>query len=288
MSSKLLGYVWDACAASNVKGVKLMVMVRLADYSSDEGVSYPSVETIARQIGAGESSIRSAIAELEKDDWLVRKHRRQGNRNSSNLYYLNVERLQEIANDELAKVKAARISKRVSIDFDPPKSDASKSERSEIRGSSDFDPPDSSKVACFDPPESGGDPQVKSKHDLQVNSKQEPQEACAKKKYLPSDLVLPDWLKPEIWHSWVTYRREIGKPIKSRQTVTQAISLLEQCYRQGYAPEIVINRSIANGWQGLFVPKPDDLLNMSKKPSVADSFGDKDYGATELPAWFEG
>ncbi len=44
MSSKILGNVWDACAAYGVKGAKLMIMARLADYSNDDGVCYPGVE----------------------------------------------------------------------------------------------------------------------------------------------------------------------------------------------------------------------------------------------------
>lgn len=40
MSSKILGNVWDACAAYGVKGAKLMIMARLADYSNDDGVCY--------------------------------------------------------------------------------------------------------------------------------------------------------------------------------------------------------------------------------------------------------
>ncbi|HBT2543699.1 replication protein [Klebsiella pneumoniae] len=65
---------------------------------------------------------------------------------------------------------------------------------------------------------------------------------------------LPDWLSAEIWSSWVAYRRDLKKPIKSQQTVTQAINLLDRCRLNGYAPEEIINRSIANGWQGLFEP----------------------------------
>ena len=34
----------------------------------------------------------------------------------------------------------------------------------------------------------------------------------------------------------------------------QAINLLDRCRLNGYAPEEIINRSIANGWQGLFEP----------------------------------
>ncbi|HID3451889.1 TPA: replication protein, partial [Klebsiella pneumoniae] len=56
---------------------------------------------------------------------------------------------------------------------------------------------------------------------------------------------LPDWLSAKIWSSWVAYRRDLKKPIKSQQTVTQAINLLDRCRLNGYAPEEIINRSIA-------------------------------------------
>ncbi|HCN3186158.1 TPA: phage tail protein [Escherichia coli] len=58
-------------------------MARLADFSNDEGVCWPSIETIARQIGAGMSTVRTAIARLEAEGWLTRKARRQGNRVAS-------------------------------------------------------------------------------------------------------------------------------------------------------------------------------------------------------------
>ncbi|EGV8611810.1 replication protein [Salmonella enterica] len=69
-----------------------------------------------------------------------------------------------------------------------------------------------------------------------------------------SSVQLPDWLSSIIWSSWVEYRRDLKKPIKSQQTVTQAINLLDRCRLNGYIPEEIINRSIANGWQGLFEP----------------------------------
>ncbi|HBY7654744.1 TPA: replication protein [Klebsiella pneumoniae] len=95
---------------------------------------------------------------------------------------------------------------------------------------------------------------------------------------------LPDWLSAEIWSSWVAYRRDLKKPIKSQQTVTQAINLLDRCRLNGYAPEEIINRSIANGWQGLFEPngaKPQS----SQQVRVAENFAGKDYGQTEIPSW---
>ncbi|SAV24161.1 phage replication protein O [Klebsiella pneumoniae] len=95
---------------------------------------------------------------------------------------------------------------------------------------------------------------------------------------------LPDWLSAKIWSSWVAYRRDLKKPIKSQQTVTLAINLLDRCRLNGYAPEEIINRSIANGWQGLFEPngaKPQS----SQQVRVAENFAGKDYGQTEIPSW---
>lgn len=112
MSTKLTGYVWDGCAASGMKLSSVAIMARLADFSNDEGVCWPSIETIARQIGAGMSTVRTAIARLEAEGWLTRKARRQGNRNASNVYQLNVAKLQAAAFSQLS-------------DSDPSKSDAS-------------------------------------------------------------------------------------------------------------------------------------------------------------------
>ncbi|MEP9332527.1 conserved phage C-terminal domain-containing protein [Enterobacter hormaechei] len=141
MSTKLTGYVWDACASSGMKLSSVAIMARLADFSSDEGVSWPSIATIARQIGAGESTVRTAISQLEKDGWLTRQQRRKGNRNASNVYQLNVTKLQAAAFSHLSE------------------SDASKSDASK------FDASKNSNNGSFHPSESGGDPSVKSTTD---------------------------------------------------------------------------------------------------------------------------
>ncbi|MXG71452.1 GntR family transcriptional regulator [Escherichia coli] len=146
MSTKLTGYVWDACASSGMKLSSVAIMARLADFSSDEGVSWPSIATIARQIGAGESTVRTAIGQLEKDGWLTRQQRRKGNRNASNVYQLNVTKLRDSAFSHLSE-------------SDSSKSDASKSAPSK------FDASKNSNIGSFHPSESGGDPSVKSTTD---------------------------------------------------------------------------------------------------------------------------
>ncbi|MCO0474574.1 conserved phage C-terminal domain-containing protein [Klebsiella pneumoniae] len=149
MSTKLTGYVWDACAASGMKLSSVAIMARLADFSSDEGVSWPSIATIARQIGAGESTVRTAISQLEKDGWLTRQQRRKGNRNASNVYQLNVAKLQAAAFSHLS-------------DSDASKSDASKTDASKSEASKNDE------KGGFHPPESGGDPSVNTTTDPSV------------------------------------------------------------------------------------------------------------------------
>ncbi|HEL9779849.1 TPA: replication protein [Klebsiella pneumoniae] len=99
-----------------------------------------------------------------------------------------------------------------------------------------------------------------------------------------SAVQLPDWLSAEIWSSWVAYRRDLKKPIKSQQTVTQAINLLDRCRLNGYSPDEIINQSIANGWQGLFEPK-GARPQPRQQVRVAENFAGKDYGQTEIPSW---
>ncbi|ADO09138.1 Replication protein 15 [Pantoea vagans C9-1] len=171
MSVKLSAYVWDGCAASGMKITSVAIMARLADFSSDEGICWPSIATIARQIGAGSSTVRTSIRKLETDGWLTSTTRRKGNRNTSNMYQLNVRKLREAAYAHQPDSDAS--------ESDTSKSDASKSDAPSF-DPSNFDPSESGKNPGFHPPESGDDPSV--------NSKQEPSD----KNTVCPDASLPD------------------------------------------------------------------------------------------------
>ncbi len=276
MSSQIQGYVWDACAVSGIKGTRLMVMVRLADYSSDEGTCYPGVKTISRQIGAGESTIRTALSELEAEGWLRRENRRNGNRNTSNMYHLNVEKLEEIALQQRTLIRLERIKNNR---FDPPESDASDFEQSEsdaskMRGSSALDPSESGKNNRFDPPESGGHDPQGLKPDPQVKD-HEPQEAVAKRQkktsFDPARLK-PENVSDEVWQDWAKFRRETRKPLTETTCAYQA----KQLAGHQNADE-VIRRSIAGGWQGLF---PERVPNQPPAPEVTSASAGNGAGST--------
>ena len=106
-------------------------------------------------------------------------------------------------------------------------------------------------------------------------------------KFDPLETELPDWLSAETWLSWVTYRKEIGKSIKSKQSVTQAINVLSRSLEKGYTPEEIINQSIASGWQGIFEPKTSKGKSQPRPQhrAMQENFATKDYGQTEMPSW---
>ncbi|MDR3431073.1 MAG: conserved phage C-terminal domain-containing protein [Rouxiella aceris] len=148
MSVKLSAYVWDGCAAAGLKISAVAIMARLADFSSDEGLCWPSITTIARQLGAGESTVRTTLGKLEADGWITSTQRRKGNRNTSNMYQLNIAKLRTAAQPS---------------DSDASKSDTSNSDRSKSDASKSVTAPG------FHPPESEGDPLVNSKQDPSDN-----------------------------------------------------------------------------------------------------------------------
>ncbi|HAS1237311.1 helix-turn-helix domain-containing protein [Enterobacter cloacae] len=209
MSSKILGNVWDACAAHDIKGAKLVIMARLADYSNDDGVCYPSVETICRQLGLGESTVRTAIAELESSGWLRRESRRKGNRNTSNLYHLNAERLEALARIEKDKVAALKQQRRTN-GFHPSDSDPSKSEPSDSVCSNGFHPSDSDKNGIFTRQNLTPDPQVNSKHDPQVNSKQESQDIGVCSKAYSKNRSSKENYSNDFEQAWQAYPKRAG------------------------------------------------------------------------------
>ncbi|HBN5543536.1 MULTISPECIES: helix-turn-helix domain-containing protein [Enterobacter cloacae complex] len=209
MSSKILGNVWDACAAHDIKGAKLVIMARLADYSNDDGVCYPSVETICRQLGLGESTVRTAIAELESAGWLRRESRRKGNRNTSNLYHLNADRLEALARIEKDKVAAMKQQRRANS-FHPSDSDPSKSEPSDSGRSDSFHPSDSDKNGVFTRQNLTPDPQVNSKHDPQVNSKQESQDIGVCSKAYSENRSSKENYSNDFEQAWQAYPKRAG------------------------------------------------------------------------------
>lgn len=136
MSSKLHGQVWE-CEIQPIS--RKAVLARLADFSSDEGYSWPAVDTIRRQVGAkSKNTVTAAIKELEKDGWLQVIPRTSGGRTISNAYQLNVDKIETTAIDARLTAKAERKSRGAKSEtskINPPNINPSDSDQSKTEGS---------------------------------------------------------------------------------------------------------------------------------------------------------
>jgi hypothetical protein len=72
-----------------------------------------------------------------------------------------------------------------------------------------------------------------------------------KTKTKASDFVLPGWVDPNVWSSFIEHRKILKSPM-SIQAQRLAVTTLEKLKAQGNAPVDVINQSIERGWKGLF------------------------------------
>ncbi|MFD2021183.1 helix-turn-helix domain-containing protein [Pseudocitrobacter faecalis] len=130
MSSKLHGLVWE-CDIQPIS--RKAVLARLADFSSDAGYSWPSVETIRRQIGAkSKNTVTSSIKALVNDGWLEVIPRKSGGRDISNAYQLNVDKIEADANEVREVVKQERL--KAKSKFNPSEIDPSNSAPQKLRG----------------------------------------------------------------------------------------------------------------------------------------------------------
>lgn len=96
-------------------------------------------------------------------------------------------------------------------------------------------------------------------------------------KGVQGEIKLPENLKP-IFEKWMHYRAEIKKPIKLPSLDAACKEFETLCNGDPLLAEKIINRSIANSWQGLF-----HLDKQGKKADPGtEQVGKKDYTATKF------
>ncbi|WP_438538174.1 helix-turn-helix domain-containing protein [Enterobacter hormaechei] len=113
MSSKLHGLVWEGCAHAGLGISRVALMARLADYSNADGVSWPAIETLRIEIGAkSETTIKNALAELVAGGWIKKIERKLGGRNLTNVYQINIRKLESAAAAGRKKIQEERARKK--------------------------------------------------------------------------------------------------------------------------------------------------------------------------------
>lgn len=83
-----MGY-FDSIYASGLPHRAVTVYMYLKERSNKEGVCWPAVSTMSRELSLSRSTIQRALRELENTGWLTREPRwRENGTSSSNRYYL--------------------------------------------------------------------------------------------------------------------------------------------------------------------------------------------------------
>jgi uncharacterized protein YdaU (DUF1376 family) len=81
-------------------------------------------------------------------------------------------------------------------------------------------------------------------------------------------LVLPEWMPAEVWQSWRQHRKAIRKPLTDAAAALTLRTLCE-IFDAGHDPVAALQLSIANGWTGVFPPKPVGRAMSSPAPKTA-------------------
>jgi hypothetical protein len=87
MSVKVMTRVWEH---SRARHAELLVMLALADWSDDAGVSYPSIPKLARKARLTERQTRRALNALEEELAELHRQRSNGGRNRPNHYLITL------------------------------------------------------------------------------------------------------------------------------------------------------------------------------------------------------
>ena len=86
MSMKLVGFVLD----TNLPPTETLLMLALSDYADEQGVCWPSKETLARRSRVSKRTVDKYINLLAENGWLkIEEHRGR----KSNCYYLNINKI---------------------------------------------------------------------------------------------------------------------------------------------------------------------------------------------------
>lgn len=93
--------IMEQVFSSDLKPTQRLIMICLADNSNNEGVCFPSINTIVKKSGLSHSTVVDNIKKLEESGHLIKKYRsrRKGGR-SSNKYLLFPELNKDVLSEE--------------------------------------------------------------------------------------------------------------------------------------------------------------------------------------------
>ncbi|HEZ3221196.1 TPA: helix-turn-helix domain-containing protein [Neisseria meningitidis] len=138
MSARLMGMAFK----TGIPRGQRFVLVKLCDCANDEGLCYPSQETLAEDTGFAATAVRQHIKWLKEHNFIKSARRQSGRERKSDIYRINVALLEKCY-AEAAKRKAVRQAKmwEEPSDYEPSDYEPSDYEPSDYEPS-DYEPSD--------------------------------------------------------------------------------------------------------------------------------------------------
>ncbi|HEZ6303935.1 TPA: helix-turn-helix domain-containing protein [Neisseria meningitidis] len=151
MSARLMGMAFK----TGIPRGQRFVLVKLCDCANDEGLCYPSQETLAEDTGFATTAVRQHIKWLKEHNFIKSARRQRGRERQSDIYRINVALLEKCY-AEAAKRKAVQQAKmwEEPSDFEPSDFEPSDFEPSDFEPS-DFDAKNH-QIPCDEPSDFDG------------------------------------------------------------------------------------------------------------------------------------
>jgi Helix-turn-helix domain len=264
MSVRVMADVWDNGPSDPTE---CAVLLYLANRSDDEGKNcFPSRALIAQKTRYSQRTVQRALISLEKGDWL--SVFRGSGRGVISSYEVNISKLK--GRHAVSERKTANEVKRETLTPRKGDTDAKKGRHSVQKKET---------MTTI--------PQTPYKEETSLSISRTPEETPAELFLVPNEPDFPDWLPVSLWNDYIAMRRKIKKPM-TEEAKKLAIAKLEKLRKAGHAPNLVLEESIMNSWQGLFELKPSRQIPIQQeKPKKVYVTGDPknpaDWLAAQVP-----
>jgi len=226
MSTLMMAQCWPLKMPPTPKAI----LVSLADNANDQGVCWPSLSKISERTCFGRTAVIEAIKWLE-DAGALRADRSDRYRTT---YILTPGSYSPKTGGDQGNQSGTQTS--------PPPVLVRQAEN-EVRL-----PDDEVRQPDFEVRQADTNRQEPSRTVIKSNRKK------ARAAAADPVVVLPPWLDPPLWESWVRDRRERGHPL-TQGAAELSLASLTRLRAEGWAPKVVIENAIELGWRGLYAPK---------------------------------
>ena len=211
--------IMTQCWPIQIRQTLKLLLLALADNADDDGVCWPSIDTIAAKCSTDRRTIFRQLLELESSGHITRETRR----GHSNVYHIHP--LQVTEDTPVSVLPPVAISHPpVTVTTHPPVVTESPTRGATVT--------QNHQEPSVEPP---NNPKGRKSHDVEKPE-------------------LPEWLPLLQWHGWIEARTKSRHP-PTNLALRMAVAKLERYREAGHNVAQILAQSAMNNWSDLYEPK---------------------------------